>query len=120
VFLGHEALISGGKSRVTIGDCVDIGPRVSILTGSHEVDMTSRHSAGRGFSRDVVIEEGAWIGGGSTILGGITIGRKAVIAAGSVVTRDVPPYALAAGAPCRVKKLWSDAARGWISPAEAA
>jgi maltose O-acetyltransferase len=120
VFLGHEVLISGGKSRVTIADCVDIGPRVSILTGSHEIDMIGRHSAGPGYSRDVVIEEGVWIGGGSTILGGVTVGRKAVIAAGSVVTGDVPAYALAAGVPCRVKRVWRAADARWIVNAEAA
>jgi maltose O-acetyltransferase len=120
VFLGHEVLISGGKSRVTIGNCADIGPRVSILTGSHEVDMMGSHSAGRGISMDIVIEDGVWIGAGSTILGGVMIGRKAVIAAGSVVMRDVPPYSLAAGVPCRVKKVWQAADARWIADAEAA
>jgi maltose O-acetyltransferase len=120
VFLGHDVLISGGRSRVTIGNYVDIGPRVSILTGSHEIDMVGSHSAGRGMSMDILIEDGVWIGAGSTILGGVTIGRKAVIAAGSVVTRDVPPYSLAAGVPCRVKKVWHAADARWLADAEAA
>jgi maltose O-acetyltransferase len=119
-FLGHDVLIAGGRSHVTIGDCVDIGPRVSLLTGTHETDMLGRHSAGAGYSRDIVIEDGAWIGAGSTILGGVTIGRKAVIAAGSVVTRDVPPFTLAAGVPCRVKKVWRHDRAVWSLQAEAA
>jgi len=106
VFLGHDVLISGGKSRVTIGDCVDVAPRVTIVTGTHEADMQGLHSAGAGRSDDVVIEDGAWIGAGTTILGGVTIGRKAIVAAGSTVTQDVPPLSLAAGVPCQVKKRW--------------
>lgn len=120
VFLGHDMLISGGCSRVTIGDCVDVGPRVTIVTGTHDVDMQGAHSAGAGRSADVVIEAGAWIGAGVTILGGVTIGRKAIIAAGSTVTRDVPPMTLAAGVPCRVKKRWSVDRGAWTSSTEAA
>ncbi len=115
VFLGHGVIVSGGKSRVTIGDCVDIAPRVSILTGTHAIDMIGPHSAGKGFSKDVRIEDGVWIGAGTTILGGVTIGRKAVIAAGSTVTRDIPPYTMAAGVPCRPKKAWSLQARRWTA-----
>ena len=81
-FLGHDVLISGGASRVTIGANVDVAPRVTIVTGTHAIDMQGAHSAGRGFSQDVTIEDGAWIGAGATILGGVTIGRKAIVAAG--------------------------------------
>jgi maltose O-acetyltransferase len=119
-FIGHEVLISGGKSCVTIGANVDIGPRVTIVTGAHEIDMQGPHSAGRGYSHDVTIEEGAWIGAGATILGGVTIGKKAVVAAGSMVTADVPPFTLAAGVPCRPKKRWSTTHRGWRPIEEAA
>jgi maltose O-acetyltransferase len=114
-FLGHDVLIAGGRSRVMIGDCVDIAPRVSILTGTHKMDMLGPHSAGAGCSRDIVIEDGVWIGAGSTILGGVTIGRKAVIAAGSTVTHDIPPYTLAAGAPCRPKKVWRHETGEWTA-----
>jgi acetyltransferase-like isoleucine patch superfamily enzyme len=112
-FLGHEVLITGGDSMVSIGDCVDIAPRVTIVAGTHEVDMVGRHSAGRSLSRDVRIEDGVWIGAGTTVLGGVTIGRKAVIAAGSTVTEDIPPFVVAAGVPCRPRKLWNDGVQSW-------
>lgn len=105
-FVGHECLISGGVSRVIIGDRVDIAPRVTFVSGSHEVDLGGDRAAGRGISRDIVVEDGAWIGAGSTILGGVTIGECAVVAAGSVVTSDIPARCVAAGIPCRVKKTW--------------
>jgi len=105
-FVGHEVLVCGGECEIFIGDFVDIAPRVSIIAGTHEIDRVNVRSAGEGYSRDITIEDGVWIGAGTTILGGVTIGRKAVIAAGSVVTRDIPPCTLAAGVPCRPKKTW--------------
>jgi maltose O-acetyltransferase len=113
-FLGHELLISGGRARVSIGNCVDIGPRVTIVAGTHDVDMTGAHSAGTPRSRDVRIEDGVWIGAGTTILAGVTIGHKTVIAAGSTVTDDIPPYVVAAGAPCRVRKVWDVREQAWL------
>lgn len=118
-FIGHEVLIGGGDSQITIGKHVDIAPRVSILSGTHEVDMVGKHSAGAGYSQDITIEDGVWIGAGSTILAGVTIGRKAIIAAGSTVTQDIPAYTLAAGTPCRPKKTWSVDAQGWLGQSEA-
>lgn len=112
-FVGHEVLICGGDCEIFIGDCVDIAPRVSIIAGTHKVDMIGDHSAGEGYSLDVKIEDGAWIGAGATILGGVTIGRKAVIAAGSIVTSDIPAFTLAAGVPCRPKKSWQPARQQW-------
>jgi acetyltransferase-like isoleucine patch superfamily enzyme len=113
-FVGHEVLISGGDCAIVIGRSVDIAPRVTLVAGSHQVDMTGEHSAGEGFSRDIVIEDGAWIGAGAILLGGVTIGRKAVIAAGSVVTEDIPPMTMAAGVPCRPKKFWQPQTNSWV------
>jgi maltose O-acetyltransferase len=113
-FVGHEVLITGGTSRIVIGSNVDIAPRVMILAGSHRIDMIGRHSAGEACSLDIQIEDGVWLGAGATILGGVTIGRKAVIAAGSVVTEDIPPYTVAAGVPCQPRKRWSQDSESWI------
>jgi maltose O-acetyltransferase len=112
-FVGHEVLICGGDCEIFIGDCVDIAPRVSIIAGTHHIDMVNPHSAGAGYSKDIRIEDGAWIGAGTTILGGVTIGRKAVIAAGSVVTSDIPAFTLAAGVPCRPRKTWQTVRQQW-------
>lgn len=113
-FIGHDVLITGGNSPITIGDFVDIGPRVCIVNGSHEIDMFNVRSAGRGFSKPIIISDGVWIGAGSTIIGGVTIGKKSVIAAGSVVTHNIPPYVIAAGVPCKPIKKWNDSSGKWI------
>jgi maltose O-acetyltransferase len=102
-WIGHEALICVG-SRVTIGEHVDIGPRVYIGTGTHDVDPNALRTAGPGVNKDVVIGDGAWLGVGCIILPGITVGEKAVIAAGAVVAEGIPPRVLAAGVPARVIK----------------
>ena len=103
-FVGHDFLVIGGTCKVTIAKHVDIGPRVCIAAGTHEIDVTGDHSAGPGLSRDVVIEDGVWIGAGTTILGGVRIGRKTVVGAGSLVNRDLPPFTVAVGVPCRPLK----------------
>jgi acetyltransferase-like isoleucine patch superfamily enzyme len=112
-FIGHDVLITGGESRIEIGRFVDIGPRVCIVMGTHRIDMYGPHSAGAGDSKDVVIEDGVWIGANSTILGGVRLGRKCVIGAGSVVTRDIPPFTIAFGVPCRAVKVWNHENHSW-------
>jgi maltose O-acetyltransferase len=111
--IGHDVMIIGGSSRIRIGDCVDIAPRVLIVSGTHEIDMTGSHSAGVGVSKNITIEDGVWIGAHATILGGVTIGKKAIIGAGSVVSRDIPPYVVAVGNPCKPIKRWDVATRSW-------
>jgi acetyltransferase-like isoleucine patch superfamily enzyme len=83
-----------------IADDVMIGPNVSIITTSHPVEPSQRRAATIG--KPVVIEKGVWIAAGATIIGGVTVGENSVVAAGSVVTRDVPPNTLAGGNPARV------------------
>jgi maltose O-acetyltransferase len=112
-FIGHNVLIAGGDCHISVGNNCDIGPRVTIVAGSHEIDMLGPHSAGAGTSKDIIIENGAWLGANVTVLGGVRIGEKAVIGAGSVVTKDIPPYVLAAGNPCRPVKSWNRATNSW-------
>jgi len=113
-FIGHQVSFFGGtEASIFIGDCVDIAPNVLVVTGSHEIDMAGDHVAGRGYSRPVRIEDGCWIGAGVTILGGVTIGSKAVIGAGSVVAHDIPAQTIAVGNPARVIKRWDPVLRSW-------
>lgn len=112
-FIGEQALIVGGESTIDIGDNVDIAPRVVIVSGTHLIDMIGPHSAGKGVSLDITIEDGVWIGANATIIGGVTIGRKAIIGAGSVVNNDIPPYVMAAGNPCRPLKIWNREEGNW-------
>jgi acetyltransferase-like isoleucine patch superfamily enzyme len=84
---------------VDIADDVLIGPNVSILTSGHPLEPSQR----RAFviAKPVVIERNVWIAAGVTIIGGVTIGENSVVAAGSVVTHDVPPNTLVGGNPAR-------------------
>lgn len=86
--------------RVRIGDYSLFGPAVQIYTALHPMDAAQRREAEYG--RPVEIGTDVWVGGGAIVLPGVRIGSRAVIGAGSVVTRDVPDDVVAAGNPCRV------------------
>ena len=86
---------------VTIGDNVMFGPAVQVYTATHPLDADARRS-GREFAKPIAIGDDAWIGGGAILCPGVTIGARAVVGAGSVVTRDIPADTFAAGNPCRV------------------
>ena len=86
-----------------IADDVMIGPNVSIITASHPLEPSQRRAATIG--KPIVIERNVWIAAGATIIGGLTVGENSVVAAGSVVTRDVPPNTLVGGNPARVIRL---------------
>lgn len=78
--------------------------------------MLVPRSAGLGLSKPITVHDGVWIGASSTMLGGITIGKKSVVAAGSLVNRDVQAYSLVAGVPAKVDKIWDEATGNWKSP----
>lgn len=108
-FIGHQVLITGNDDfSIKIGNHVDLAPRVCIVSGSHEIDMIGDHTAGSGSAGgDVIIEDGVWVGANTTILPGVKIGRKSVIGAGSVVTKDIPSHCIAVGNPCKPIKHWN-------------
>lgn len=85
---------------VKIGSFTLFGPAVQIYTATHPLDHELRRREESG--KSVEIGSDVWVGGGAIILPGVRIGSRAVIGAGSVVTRDVPEGVLAAGNPCRV------------------
>ncbi len=88
---------------VTIGNNVFIAPNVQIYTAAHPVELAQR-KAHVGFAAPITIGNDVWIGGGVIILPGVTIGNGTTIAAGSVVTKDIPDNCLAKGSPCKVHK----------------
>lgn len=90
-------------SPVHIGHEVFIAPGVCISCAAHPVNPEGRHQ-GLSVSAPITIEDQVWIGANSTICGGVTIGKGSVIGAGSVVNRDIPPYSVAVGVPCKVIK----------------
>jgi acetyltransferase-like isoleucine patch superfamily enzyme len=85
---------------IDIADEVMIGPNVSIITSGHPLEPSQRRSVTTG--KPIVIERNVWIAAGATIIDGVTIGENSVVAAGSVVTKDVPANTLAGGNPARV------------------
>ena len=104
VFLGENSVVNfdclfdGRKFEIRTGKNVSIGPEASILTLGH--DPQSPDFADRG--GDVLIGDFVWIGYRAIVLPGVTIGDGAVVGAGAVVTKDVPPYTIVAGNPARV------------------
>ena len=103
VFINHlcSFLDLGG---ITIEDNVMIGPRVNITSENHPVDISTRKTL---IPAKVVVKRNAWIGAGATILPGVTIGENAVVAAGAVVTKDVPDNTIVGGVPAKVIKTIS-------------
>jgi len=100
VFINHSANLSS-SGGIEFGDNVMVGPGLKIATFNH--DMYDRHvtyTYGK-----VTVKENAWIGMGVTICPGVTIGKYAVVAAGAVVTTDVPDYAVVGGVPAKVIKM---------------
>ncbi len=88
-------------AKVTIGSNVMLAPNVSIYTAGHPLHPDSRNS-GYEYGIPVTIGDNVWIGGNVVILPGVTIGSNSVVGAGSVVSKDIPDWSLAAGNPCRV------------------
>lgn len=88
---------------VTIGDRVMFGPYVSIYAATHETEVQSRRDNIE-FAREVIIGDDCWIGGQVVILAGVSIGEGCTVAAGSVVTKTIPAWSVAAGIPAKVVK----------------
>jgi acetyltransferase-like isoleucine patch superfamily enzyme len=108
VFIGPGAVITGTKTEVVIGSKVMMGPNVSIIAGRHNTSVIGRfmYDVTEKRSDDdlpVIIEDDVWICSGAIILRGVHIHRGAIVAAGAVVTKDVPPYSVVAGIPAVVR-----------------
>lgn len=105
VFVNYNCtMLDGG--RITIGDNVKIGPHCQLYTPHHPMDHVLRRET-KETAYPITIGEDTWLGGGVIVCPGVTIGKRCVIAAGSVVTRDVPDDSLAAGNPAVVKRRLS-------------
>jgi maltose O-acetyltransferase len=96
-FINKGVLLDGRGGKLTIGNNVDIAQEANIWTLSHD-PHNDQHSV---WGADVTIEDYAWIAARATILPGVTIGRGAVVATGSVVTKDVPAMTIVAGIPAK-------------------
>jgi len=102
----NNAVLNSWGGDITIGSGVFCGHNVLLLAGKHDyrqLGVDRQHAIPTG-GHDITIGEGAWLASNVTVLGPCTIGEHAVIAAGAVVTSDVPAFAVAAGIPARVIK----------------
>ncbi len=108
--IGDRVFINSGvrfgcppPAKIIIGNHVAIGPRVLFETLNHSLTCNQENYR-PGKSKGIIVEDNVWIGANATILPGLRIGKNSVIAAGSVVTKDIPPYCLAAGVPASIVK----------------
>lgn len=85
---------------IVIGDDVMIGPNVNIITSGHPVEPSQRRAAV--IAKPISIGRNVWIAAGVTIIGGVSVGENSVVAAGAVVTKDVPPNSMVGGNPARL------------------
>ncbi len=96
--INENVLLDGRGGKLIIGDNVDIAQETNIWTLEHDVHDDNHKDIGG----DVIIEDYAWIASRVTVLPGVIIGKGEVIATGAVVTKDIPPLAIAAGVPAKV------------------
>ena len=94
-------------TQLKIGDFVLFWPAVQVYAATHPMSAAERRTALEAV-KPVVIGDDVWVGGGTVICPGVTIGPRSVIGAGSVVTRDIPADVFAAGNPCRVVRSLVD------------
>ena len=104
ITFGHDCFVNFGCTflalgGITIEDDVFIGPHCVLATEYHPEEPTTRHSL---LTKPIVVKRNAWLGANVTVLAGVTIGENAIVAAGSVVTKDVPDNMVVAGSPAKV------------------
>lgn len=102
-FYANFNLVILDEAPVKFGDNVFIAPNCGFYTAGHPIDAVERNK-GLEYARPITVGDHVWIGAGVTVLPGVAIGDNCVIGAGSVVVKDIPPYSLAVGNPCKVIK----------------
>lgn len=115
VSLGYRPVMIAELSEIRIGSHVMFGPGVTVIGGGHNATVVGRFMKSvqeKTGNEDlgVIIEDDVWVGARALILRGVTIGRGAIVGAGSVVTKSVPPYAVVAGSPVRLVRFRWDVA----------
>lgn len=99
-FINYDCIMLN-NAMVKLGDNVLVGPKVSFYTAMHPIDAKQREQW-LVYAKPIIVEDNVWIGGSATILGGVTIGKNAIVGAGAVVTKDVEPNTIVVGNPARV------------------
>lgn len=118
IVIGNHARIGLGDTiigPVSIGDKVNLAQNIVISALNHNYEDVGKSIADQGINiQTVIIENDVWIGANSIILAGVHIGKHVVIGAGSVVTKDIPPYSVALGNPARIVKQYDVEKKQWI------
>lgn len=101
---GKKVFVNSGcmfmdRGGITLEDNVFIGPNVNIITENHAEEAELRHNV---YTKPILIKKNVWIGASAIILPGVTIGENAIIAAGAVVTKDVPDNTIMGGNPAKI------------------
>ena len=110
VRIARYAVIYSTEAKVLIGPKTEIAPYLKIISGNHRFDKTGHfifdgdYEKKSGDDKDVILEGDHWLGINVTILSGVTVGRGSIIAAGAVLNKSVPPYAIVGGVPAKVLK----------------
>lgn len=112
VYIGGSALFMCTRAKILLGNNIMFGPHVYIITGGHRMDIVGRYMTSvmdnekrPEDDRDVVIQDDVWVGANSIILRGVTVGEGSIIAAGSIVTKDITPYSIVGGSPAKTLKM---------------
>lgn len=122
ISIGNDVIVGPNcifidNEKINIGSCIMFAPNIQIYTSYHPILPEERYIYERDSSDPiyyrtcadpVTIKDGVWIGGGSIILPGVTIGKNSIIGAGSVVNRSIPDNCIAVGNPCKVIKYFDD------------
>ena len=103
-FASNHNLLILDSANVKFGKDVMVGPNCSFITTNHPLDIVERKK-GLQWAKPITIKDNVWICANVTVLSGVTIGENSIIAAGSVVTKNIPPNSLAMGVPCKVVKF---------------
>lgn len=112
VSIGKNCTFICGIANIIVGDDVMFAPNVTVVTGSHRYDIvgktmkeiTEKEKLPEN-DQDVIFEGDNWIGSNAIILKGVTVGKGSIIGAGSIVTKDVPPYSIVGGNPAKIIKM---------------
>ena len=104
--INHNCCIwASPNSKIILGDNLLMGPGTKIFSSNHGTDLGTPMNTQPFIEKDIVIGNDVWLGANCIIVAGVTIGDGSIIAAGSVVTKDIPPYTIAGGIPAKsIKK----------------
>jgi acetyltransferase-like isoleucine patch superfamily enzyme len=113
--VGRGSLLSAG-GYLELGDYCLLGPHVLMTEANHRYDDVMQPYMDQGVTEGkLLVEDNCWIGMNAAIVGNVTIGRGSIVAANAVVTKTVPPFAMMAGNPAKIRKLYDFAASAWHS-----